>query len=340
MYERIRDKEWLVDTRALVEALWTRYEPLCGDPDFRKNAMDGKKFNALTWQMYLACVLLDHGHVLERSGGATPDIKVRQPDGTVLWIEATTAEAGEGDNAAKRIYGSRVESPDNPGFSSATYSLDERKMILRYQVAIRAKEEHRFRFLDRKAIAPSDPYVIAINAADVDDADLDDGLPIIVRAVYPIGPQAYVYQVRTDYSNPEEHFDHGGHWTRTHTPAVKTNKNVDAPTTRFSDGSLPGVSALIFSPHGIWNAPTPIGRECVTVYNGTAANRIAPDTFQFGRSFHGDGERLHPVNWWRREKISVAAYYRWLARGGSQAPEGALGDWVAAECEVIARERL
>jgi len=301
-YENVRDKDWLGDTRSLVEQLWARYEPLCRDPGFRKNAMDAKKFNALTWQMYLACVLVDHGHQLEPSGADLPDIKVRQPDGSILWIEATTAEAGEGANAAKRIYGTIVKSPDNPGFSSATFSLDERKMILRYQVAIRAKDNHRLKFLDRKAIAPSDPYVVAINAADVDDSDLDDGLPLIVRAVYPIGELAYSYSVRTDYSSPDEHFDHGGHLTRPHTPAVKTNKNVDAPTTGFADGTLSGVSAIIFSPHGILNAPTPIGRECVTVYNATAANPIASDTFRFGESCHGDGERLHRVDWWTREK--------------------------------------
>jgi hypothetical protein len=94
-------------------------------------------------------------------------------------------------------------------------------------------------------------------------------------------------------------------------------------------------TALIFSPRAIWSAPHPIGRECVTVYNATAANRIAHDTFRFGKSWHGDGERLHPVDWWKLHKVSVAAYYRWVARGGTQAPEGALEDWLEAEREAL-----
>ena len=331
LYERIRDREFYSDTRQLIEGLWSRYAPLCRDPAFTKKAM--REFNACVWQMYIACVLLDHGHLLEPSGDDAPDIKIRQPDGSVIWVEVTTAEAGEGENRAKRIYQS------DPAQGSAVFTLDERKMILRYQNAIRLKTQHRARFIERGAITEADPYVIAMSAADIDDADLDDGLPNIVRAVYPIGPLAYSYRVRTDYSDPDEPFDHGGHWTRPHTPAVKTHKGVDAPTTTFADGGLPGVSAIIFSPHGIWNAPTPIGRECVMVYNATAKNPIATDTFKFGESWYGDGERLHRVDWWMRSKIAIAAYYSWRARGGSSATEGALDDWLAAERQMIDVER-
>jgi Protein of unknown function (DUF2934) len=341
-YEWVRDSSFNSDTRALVEELWAQYKPLCTDPNFTKNAMGDAtkdKFNAHTWQMYIACVLMDHGHKLEPSGNDAPDIKVRQPDGSVLWIEATTAEAGQGDNAAKRVYSSRVESTENPGCWSGTYNADERKMILRFQVAIRAKEMQHQQFVARNPIKATDPYVIAINAADVDDSGSDDGLPLIVRAVYPVGEAVFSYRVRTDYSDRDEHFDPQAHWTRPHTPAVKTNKGVDAPTTRFSDGTSPNVSAIIFAAQGIWNAPTPRGREIVTVYNATAAKPLAADTFRFGESWHGDGERLHPVDWWLREKMSVAAYYRWLARGGQHSADGGVDDWLEAEREMAKQSR-
>jgi hypothetical protein len=335
MYESVRDHDWYGDTRALIEEQWARYQPLCSDPKFRNKAMN--EFNACTWQMYLACVLLDHGHVLERSGDDAPDIKIRQPDGSVVWIEATTAEPGEGANAAVRVYSWRKDNPET-GSSSGLYTFDEQKQILRYQNAISKKNKHRNEFIERKAIAPSDPYIIAINAGEIDDAEMHDGVENIVRAVYPIGQLAYAYRVRTDFTNPDEPFDHEGHWTRAHTPAVKTPKNVDSSTMTFADGSLPGVSALIFSARAIWNAPTPTGRECVTIYNATSSHQIAPYTFRFGKSYHGDGENLHRVNWWMREQISVAAYYRWLARGGPNAAEGALADWLEAEHEIIARK--
>ncbi len=289
IYVRVRDREFYSDARDRVEALRVRYEPLCRDPDFCRDAM--QHFNARVWQMYIACVLLDHGHVLEPSGGDAPDLKIRQPDGSVLWIEVTTAEAGEGPNRAKRIYQS------DPSIGSAMFQLDERKMILRYQNAIRKKAIHRDEFIERGAIAVADPYVIAINAADIDDAVLDDGLPNIVRAVYPVGELHFSYRVRTDYSDPSEEFDPGGHWVRPITPSVKTPKGIDAPTTGFADGALAGVSALIFSPEAIWNAPQQIGRECISVYNATAATPIVNETFKFGESWHGDGANLHKREW-------------------------------------------
>ncbi len=227
LYEHIRDREFYSDTRQLIDELWARYEPLCRDPAFRKKAM--RESNACVWQMYIACVLLDHGHVLEPSGDDA-DIKIRQPDASVVWVEVTTAEAGDGENRAKRIYRS------DPALGSAVFALDERKMILRYQNAIRLKTQHRERFIERGTIPATDPYVVALSAADIDDADLDDGLPNIVRAVLPIGPLAYSYKVRTDYSDPDEPFDDESHWMRPHTRAVKTHKGVDSPTTTFSEG--------------------------------------------------------------------------------------------------------
>jgi len=279
----IRDNKWRRGDRDRIEAMWTRYRPLCRDPKFCKDAM--RHFNARVWQMYLACVLLDHGHVLEASGADAPDIKIRRPDGGVIWIEVTTSEAGEGSNRAKRIYQS------DPSLGSAGYQLDETKMILRYQVAIRSKLEHRERFIARGVIDACDPYVIAINAADIDDADADDGLPNIVRAVYPIGELHFVNRVNFD----ETVRDEDEHAVRPYTPSVTTPKGVPASTIGFADGSMAGASAIIFSPYGIWHAPADAGRECITVYNYTASLPIAIDSFQFGESFHGihgDGTAL------------------------------------------------
>lgn len=289
-YERIRDDqtEIAIGTRERIEALWTLYAPLCPDKGFCKNAM--LHFNAGVWQMYLTCVLLDHGHAVEKSADGAPDIKIRRPDGSVLWIEATTAEAGSGPNEAKRVYSS------DPSVGWAMVNIDEKKQILRYQNAIRLKAKHRDEFIQRGTIHPDDAYVIAINAADIDDADLPYGLPKIVRAVYPIGPLAFTYRAGTDYSHTKEEFPQE-RTIRTHTPSVKTPKGKDSSTQLFADGSLPGIAALLFSPLVILNAPIDAGREIISVYNFTAASPIAHDTFQFGESWHADGTHLHPTVW-------------------------------------------
>ena len=41
--------------------------------------------------------------------------------------------------------------------------------------------------------------------------------------------------------------------------------------------------------------------------------------------------------WPSHEEIAVAAYYRWLQRGGASAPEDAVADWLAARQDLVAR---
>lgn len=291
IYEKVRDNDFYSDARDRVEALRLRYEPLCRDPGFRRHAM--VHFNALVWQMYLACVLLDHGHVLEPSGDDAPDLKIRCADGGMIWIEVTTAEAGEGENRAERIYQS------DPSKGAAMYRLDERKMILRYQNALRAKAQHRERFIERGVIAAADAYVVAIDAADIDDADLDDGLPNIVRSVFPIGPLQIEVPIKMGDEPAAEDAEDGVRtsWAIQPSLPIPGKKDVGAQTTGFADGSFGGVSAIIFSPDAIWNAPIEAGRECITVYNATASVPIPVDTFKFDESFHGDGHRLHRRDW-------------------------------------------
>src|SRR5678816_3442591 len=140
-YASIRDKDTSIatETRERIEALWARYAPLSPDKGFCTNAM--LHFNASVWQMYLTCVLVDQGHVLEKSVDGAPDIKIVRPDGSVIWIEATTAEAGTGANRAKRVYSS------DPSVGWAMYHVDEEKQILRDQNAIRLKAKHRDEFI-------------------------------------------------------------------------------------------------------------------------------------------------------------------------------------------------
>ena len=130
------------------------------------------------------------------------------------------------------------------------YQLDETKVILRYQNAIRIKLQQRESLMKRGAVCACDPYVIAINAADIDDADLDDGLPSIVRAVYPIGEVHFAYRVNLDENVREEDFDHDERVVRPYTPSVTTPKGVLASTAGFADGSMAGASAIIWEAQG------------------------------------------------------------------------------------------
>jgi hypothetical protein len=51
--------------RQRIEDLWARYYPYCPDPHFLSDARE--HFVQRTWEMYLACALLDAGFGLEKS---------------------------------------------------------------------------------------------------------------------------------------------------------------------------------------------------------------------------------------------------------------------------------
>lgn len=287
IYELNRDNKFLRDVRDRIEAMWVQYKPLCRDPGFQRKAM--QQFNACVWQMYVACVLLDYGHQLEPSGDDAPDIRLRRPDGDILWIEVTTAEPGESNNRAGREITHEISE------HSAMCHLDGDKVVLRLMKAITAKTAHRSRFLERGRMNPGDPYLIAINSAEIIDSDLDDGLPNIVRSVYPIGPLQFVMPVRTGDAAEVPPPPSVRYGYRAAVPIAWKNK--EAPSTGFIDDTLAYVSGLMWSPQGIWNIAREPGRDVVTVLNSRALNPVEHDLFQFGEVFYPHNGALHRHNW-------------------------------------------
>ncbi len=82
--------------RERIEELWARYRPYCPDAHFLSDAR--KHFVQRTWEMYLACALMDVGFELSRPPPKGPDI-LTTLDGSRLWIEAVAPTAGDGPDA-------------------------------------------------------------------------------------------------------------------------------------------------------------------------------------------------------------------------------------------------
>lgn len=76
--------------------MWRRYEPYCPDAHFLSDARS--HFVARTWEMYIACTLLDAGFKLDRPPETGPDIAT-WVDGRRLWIEAVAPASGAGADA-------------------------------------------------------------------------------------------------------------------------------------------------------------------------------------------------------------------------------------------------
>jgi hypothetical protein len=262
-----RDTRSRQEVRDFVQNLWTIYAPFCGDRKFLAEAR--RHFNQFTWQMYVGVCLLEAGHDLERAGARGPDHKVLIANRR-LWVECIAPEPGVSNNEAKRTY--QQEMP-----ASGLYRPPpDDKIALRLTGAIWEKTKKYQAWVEDGVVSPADPYIIAVGAGVIPDADLEEDFPRIVRILYGLGESVIRY--RLDSNEPPE-------IVPTYKDAVLNANGKPVSMRGFLDNDHPEVSAVIFSGRNVWNPPRRIGRDLVTVYSPVATNRLEPGTIPVGREY-------------------------------------------------------
>lgn len=293
-YVLTRDTPLRAHIRALVERLWQRYEPLCPVSNFLEDART--HYAQRTWELWLACVLLDHRFGLERPGAKGPDLLWRMK-GRRHWVEAIAVEAGSGADKVAR---------PPPG---QVIHFEHRTRMLRYTSGIAEKLRKHGGYLADDTVARDEPYVIALNAGAVPDADMfQEELPDIVKAVLPLGEPVWLVPIGSP-----------GAPTRTKVPYrgdISKASGSTVSTGMFLDPAYAGVSGVMFSPRGIWNPCPRPGAEMIFVHNPRAANPLSNGFFRFGREYWvtEDGTRgmLYQEDWrlgWLRRLMR-----RWRSR--------------------------
>jgi hypothetical protein len=269
------DREYLInrdspirqDIRDLVDYLWEKYEPYCGDPGFLGRAK--REFNALTWQMYVAVCLLEAGVAIEKSGAAGPDIKASVA-GRRLWIECIAVEAGEGENAATRTYGQESR-------SGLYRPPPDEKIELRLTTAIWRKTQKRDEWIKGGLIAADDAYVIAVCAGHVPDADLEMLQPHIVKVLYGLDGIAWTFEVGGDGQVET---------IPTYRDAIERPGKASVTRRGFLDsGQFDGVSAVIMSARCLSSPARAIGRDLVIVHNRVATTPLPLGFLPMGREY-------------------------------------------------------
>ena len=261
LYELNRDHEGRAHVRELVEDLWSRFARLNGDPHFLSDAR--ANFHQRTWELVLAGVLDEAGLQLVGVAADAPDVCIGAEAGAV-WVEAVAPTPGTGGDRAERIITREEQTALG---SRAIYLLDHDKMILRYTAALRDKAsltKHKsggsksqyVGFRDRGVIAESDPFVVAINAGLIDDADLERHVPTIVRAVLPIGEAVYSLPIGFE-GEPRVDFPYSD--------VVAKASGAAVSTSAFLSQEYENVSAILFSPHGVWNVRDLSGEEFICI---------------------------------------------------------------------------
>jgi type I restriction enzyme S subunit len=162
------------EARMFVENLWERYK-IHADKDFTKKIIE--RFHNHFWEMYLACTLKDSGNnLLPKIKRKGPDIGIMSEDLSCIWVEATAATPGYGND--------RIPLPKLSG--EMWFRVPEEQIVLRYTTAVDAKFKKYTQYRNENVISESEPYIIAVNGNKV-PYGWDGEIPYIVQAVLPFG---------------------------------------------------------------------------------------------------------------------------------------------------------
>ncbi len=205
--------------------------------------------------MYSGVSLLEAGLVLEKADAKGPDHKALVA-GKRVWVESIAREPGDGDDRPKRKVSFESERKEHKLESGTIYTQhaifrpDDKGIALRLTGGIWEKVKQHRQWVEDKVISPDDPYIIAIGAGLIQDADLQGEFPRIVQVVYGLDDLGLIV---TPYS------DEPPKVVPTYRNEVKDSKGRAIPLTGFLDpNTIPEVSAVIFCGHGAWNPPLKI----------------------------------------------------------------------------------
>jgi hypothetical protein len=268
--------------REKIEEMWEKYEPFCPDTNFLEEARQA--FHERTWEMRLACVLLDRGFRLVRPGATGPDICI---DGSPrIWVEAIAVGPGKGpDRVPDRA--SRAFTDVDRGYRDDELPdvlwhgrpPSEESLILRCTAAIHEKAEAYARYRRDGIVKAGEPYIVAISLARIEHAFYHcqfDDIPVFLQALFRIGAE----QIRLS-SGPGEK----DKLFRPDRPGVGKAAGTKIATDAFASARHPEISGVFGSCTDIMNELSEPGRNIMFVNNPRAEAPIAEGTFKFGMEF-------------------------------------------------------
>jgi hypothetical protein len=223
----------------------------------------------------LAASLIEAGLHLEQSSGRDgPDICINVAQSRV-WVEAVTASSGQGNDAVQKAeLGVVRDVPDN-------------QIKLRLLNAFVEKSRKYKKYIEKNWVGAKEPYIIAINAAQVPSASLEREIPRIVRSLLPFGYQVLHLDTKTLELVDTSHEYQG---------AVIKASGTKIETTSFLNAEYSGVSAIIYSCADVFNHPVEISKSLLLFHNPLALNPIPLGFLKNGYEYWVDWH-LKNKNW-------------------------------------------
>ena len=277
------------EAAAYAQRLWELSEPYF---DERRPEAASRALHAVIWEMCLAATFVDRGHDVKtrtekrrREGG--PDLQIGD---VCAWVEAVIATAGVGPDAVPPLN----DDPDSPATE-----VPDRQLLLRLTNAIDEKWRKYLGYRRAGIVEETEPFVIAINGADLPAGILECTPPRIARAVFGIGSLVVSFDRETLRAV-------GEHYAAMPNVAKLSGSNVG--TTHFRDDRYAGISAVIWGTASLWMRPGFFGRDLIVVHNPFAANPLPRGWFREGVEYWADNNvtELHWREWWREREAETA----------------------------------
>jgi hypothetical protein len=285
-YVMWRDEPCYAVGRERVERLWSRYEPFCPDHHFLVEAK--AHFLQRTWEMHLACVLMDHGPALRKPPPTGPDICIDSDP--PIWVEAVAVGPGEGaDRVQSREERQYEDGTDDPNVWAGDLPSEE-SLILRCTNALETKLSAFRRYRKAGVVAERDSCIVAISFAAIDDAFYFFNyaeIPIVIKALFGIGRDMLSYAREGD-APPR--------WFHPHRPRTTKNSGTAVLANVFSAGHANEISGVFATAWDLANS-SDSGEKLMFVNNPRARNVISPGTFPFGSEFIARDGNIARQHW-------------------------------------------
>lgn len=268
-YLALRDDPGNVELRDYCSGLWKKFAPYA-DQDFTQQFAlhPHRRF----WEMYIGVALLERGFDLQpRKSLDGPDLHLILDDKDV-WIEATAPGEGVGEDSVPTL-------DEHSGF----VPVPDDKVILRFTNSVSEKKQRLDHYIGTGIVGLNDAYVIAINGARIEMSLLDGPMPVIVKAVYPIGE----HQVIIDTNKMEVIEER--YATRR---AILKASGSPVSTQSFIDPSYSGVSGVLYARKPIAIHSGDARADFLYIHNHGADNRMEIGWLGAGRECWVEDEQL------------------------------------------------
>jgi len=244
------------------DSLWNQFKTLL-DKDkssiFLSKIKQKDQFHENTWEMYIGCILKKYfSDISTSSKDKGIDFILNRDKIDEIFIEAVACKKGDSKDAVPDM--TIAEKSEDITVQNVPHD----EMLLRLSNSITSKATRDKDFIKDR----NKPYIIAVNKGALEHPDSQ--IPLILKCLLGLGYE--------NYKNNNGQLIYNG-WTRRE--FIKKINGEKISMIFFEKNENSFVSAIIYSPDNILNAPQNIGKDCVLIHNPKATIPINIKTFSF-----------------------------------------------------------